>query len=437
MFLPDSFLQMLLALGSAMNAPTRASWVTVVKGWLFAGRRTLTGVLVAAGAVGDKHHSAYYRVFATARWSLDALGLALFALARPLLEPGAVPLTLDDTLARKRGVKMFGTGMHHDPLASSRQCAVMSWGHCWVVLAVRVQLPCVPGRYFSLPLLFRLYLNRKAAARWHLAYRTKPQLAVELLKCLSKGEPERSFHVYADSAYGGQSVLAYLPERFDLTSRMPLDARLHAPVPERRRGTRGRPRKRGARLPGPEQMLEKQRARHLTLRLYGRQDKVRVVEGVAYWYSVPNRPLKIIVVEPLTGRRPVQAFYSTVTTETAEEVLQGYAGRWSIEEAFQGSKSHLGFEEPQGWSRLAARRTAPMAMLLYSLTVLWFAKEGHTHYEPPFRPWYRHKVRPSFADMLTTLRYACLRSALSTTPRDIQGQQKPLLLLPGSLQAAA
>jgi hypothetical protein len=62
---------------------------------------------------------------------------------------------------------------------------------------------------------------------------------------------------------------------------MPLDARLHAPVPERRTVTRGRPRKRGPRLPSPEQMLKKQRARQLTLRLYGRHDKVRVVEGVA------------------------------------------------------------------------------------------------------------------------------------------------------------
>lgn len=239
-----------------------------------------------------------------------------------------------------------------------------------------------------------------------------------MLKCLSKGVPERHFHVYADSAYGGQSVLAHLLARFDLTSRMPLDARLHAPIPERQRATRGRPRKRGPRLPNPEHMLEQQRAWHLTLQLYGRQDKVRVVEAVAYWYSVPNRPLKIVVVEPLTGSRPVQAFYSTVVTQTVEEVLQGYAGRWS--------------EEPQGWSHLAARRTAPMAMLLYSLTVLWFAKEEHTHYEPSFRPWYRHKVRPSFADMLSTLRYACLRSAFSATPPDKQEHQKPLLLLPDS-----
>nr|WP_239470042.1 hypothetical protein [Archangium violaceum] len=133
----------------------------------------------------------------------------------------------------------------------------------------------------------------------------------------------------------------------------------------------------------------------------------------------------------------MQAFYSTATETSVEGVLGGYAGRWSIDEAFQGSKSHLGFEEPQGWSRQAVRRTAPLAMLLYSLTVLWFAQEGHTLYKPPFRPWYRHKLRPSFADMLTTLRYACLRAAISANPHAEQGRQNLLLLLPGSLRAVA
>lgn len=121
MMLPDMFLQLVLQLGASMTTPTLTSLVTVVKGWLFAGRHTLTGVLVAVGAGGSKHHSAYYRLFAAARWSLDALGLVLFHLIVPLLAPGPVPLTLDDTLARKRGLKVFGAGMHHDPLASSHQ----------------------------------------------------------------------------------------------------------------------------------------------------------------------------------------------------------------------------------------------------------------------------------------------------------------------------
>jgi DDE superfamily endonuclease len=437
MVLPDMFLQLVLQMGASMTTPTLNSLATVVTGWLFAGKHTLTGVLVAVGGSGPKHHSAYYRLFAAARWSLDALGLALFHLMGPLLEPGSVPLTLDDTLARKRGLKVFGAGMHHDPLASSRHYAVTSWGHSWVVLAVRVQLRCIPGRFFSLPILFRLYLNHKAAARWRLAYRTRPELGLELLERLCKSCPERRFHAYADSTYGGQGVLTRLPANCDLTSRLPLDARLYAPPPERRPGTRGRPRKRGKRLPSPQQMLEQQQAHRLTLRLYGRQDKVRAVEAVAHWYAVPQRPLKVVAVEPLTGGRPVQAFYSTATDEPAAQVLGGYAGRWSIEEAFQGSKSHLGFEEPQGWSRQAVRRTAPLAMLLYSLTVLWFAQEGHALYEPPSWRWYRHKVRPSFADMLTTLRYACLQAAISANPSGKKGRQNLLLLLPGSLKAAA
>ncbi|ADO68837.1 Transposase-like protein [Stigmatella aurantiaca DW4/3-1] len=87
----------------------------------------------------------------------------------------------------------------------------------------------------------------------------------------------------------------------------------------------------------------------------------------------------------------------------------------SQDDRTQGSKSHLGFEEPQGWSRLAVNRAAPMAMLLYSLTMLWFAQHGHRLCKPVTHPWYRHKVRLSFADILATLRPACSKPALSAT----------------------
>jgi hypothetical protein len=64
----------------------------------------------------------------------------------------------------------------------------------------------------------------------------------------------------------------------------------------------------------------------------------------------------------------------------------------------------LGFEEPQGWTRRAVQRTAPVAMLLYALVVLWFSGEGHRHCQPPRRPWYPGKTQASLADMLATLR---------------------------------
>ena len=66
-------------------------------------------------------------------------------------------------------------------------------------------------------------------------------------------------------------------------------------------------------------------------------------------------------------------------------------GGGAIEVAFHDSKQSLGFEEPQSWTRRAVERTAPVAMLLYSLIVLWFVREGHHNYRPLTRPVVHHQ----------------------------------------------
>jgi len=164
-------------------------------------------------------------VFTTACGSLDELGLAVFGLIEPWLDDSAVFLSLDDTLARKRGLKVFGVGMHHDPLLSTRKTALMNWGHSWVVLGLIVEFPFRRGHYVSLPVLFRLYVHQKTAAGKRLRYRPRPKWAVEMLALLCRRHENRRFHVMADSTCGGQSVLAHLPDNCDLTSRLDLDAR--------------------------------------------------------------------------------------------------------------------------------------------------------------------------------------------------------------------
>ncbi len=64
-----------------------------------------------------------------------------------------------------------------------------------------------------------------------------------------------------------------------------------------------------------------------------------------------------------------------------------------------------------------------MAMFLYSLTIVWYAAEGHKDWLIPYRPWYWWKSEPSFADMLTTLRRKSWDDKLSkvspaATPHD-------------------
>jgi hypothetical protein len=380
---------------------------------------------------------------ATARWSLDEMGLAVAQLliaAQPAEE--MIMLALDDTLCRKHGRKrMYGVGMHHDPLISSRKLDVCNWGHSWVILGVVLRLPFAEHRCWCLPILFRLYRSKQTVARERGSYHTRPQLGVQVLTLLCQRFPMRRFHVLADMAYGGQSVLKHLPGNCELTSRLLLDARLVDDPPPRRPGQRGRTPLRGKPLPSPRQMLRQQRAVRVRRKTYGRDDCLRVVEQQARLYHVPQREVKVVAAESLRGSKCLRAYYSTVADASAPAVLDAYAMRFSIEQTIQDAKGHLGFEQPQNWTPNAVRRTAPLAMLLYSLIIWWFSRQygdrQRRHWQPPLRPWYRSKRTPSFADMLATLRCQSVQQAFSAmAPHELR-QKKVMKTLLHVLQQAA
>jgi len=52
--------------------------------------------------------------------------------------------------------------------------------------------PRTPGRYFALPILARLYLNKKSAEKWGRVYHTKPELMLDMLKLVHAHDLEQS-----------------------------------------------------------------------------------------------------------------------------------------------------------------------------------------------------------------------------------------------------
>lgn len=116
MDLVSGFRELLQGLRPTMMAPSFASLCTFISCWLFSGRGMVTRMIVAACSRATKYFSSYHRLLSATSWSLDAMGLAVFAIMNPLLG-NVVMLGFDDTITRKRGFRMFGTGMHHDPLA--------------------------------------------------------------------------------------------------------------------------------------------------------------------------------------------------------------------------------------------------------------------------------------------------------------------------------
>jgi DDE superfamily endonuclease len=444
MELTASFVALLQDFACVFTVPTFQTFLALVTGWCLSFRhRYVTELIQASGSTHNGHHSTYHRFFSQAAWLLDDLSAVLARLLVTALAPtGMIELAVDDTLCRKRGLTIYGTGMHHDPLISSRALKLVSWGHDWVVICLLARCPFwSPTKVWALPIAFRLYRNRqgltkgkkksaddKAKKARPPGYRTRPELAVELIRLVAAWFPERTLMVNGDSAYGGKSVLRQLPSNVGLISHVHPKGALYEPAPPRQPGQKGAGRKKGKRLPTMAQWADDGTVwEKLTFDQFGLHATLQVKTRRALYYKAGGtRLLHIVLVRDLLGKRPDQMFYCTNLDWDARTILGAYACRWAIEVTFENSKQLLGFEDPANRVPKAVERTAPMALVLYSLIVLWFHQHGHRQVEYPDRPWYRTKREPSFADQLSTLRRLSWEEKLRSVDSTPSGCKKYL-----------
>ena len=131
MELTRSLLVLLQDFTPVFTTPTFTTFVQIVTGWVFSQRhRFITEIIFSGGNVGNGHWSRFHRFFSHAAWDIDAFSLVLAKLVVSVLAPGATFLwAVADTLCRRRGLTLYGAGMHYDPLISSRQKALVNWGH--------------------------------------------------------------------------------------------------------------------------------------------------------------------------------------------------------------------------------------------------------------------------------------------------------------------
>jgi hypothetical protein len=431
-----SFVAVLQHFLPVFTGPTFLTFVEIMNGWVLSPRhRYVTDIIFTGGNLDNGHWSRFHRFFSHAAWDLDVLCLHLAKLVVRLLAPGAaLSWAVDDTLCRKRGLTVYGTGMHHDPLISSRAKPLVSWGHDWVVLCLILAHPFwAPNKVFALPIAMRLYRNRQGLTKGKKNqakaskpkadpnHRTRPQLALELICLVAAWFPQDEILFTGDSAYGGKSVLSQLPPNAHLISHVHPKGALYAPAPPHTGTRKGAPRKKGARLPGMAQWAAdaQQPWTELAFHQFGLHAKLQVKTQQALYYKAGGqRLLTIVLTRDLQGHRPEQMFYCTKLDWDARQILSAYACRWAIECTFENCKQFLGLEDPANRLPLAVQRTAPMALLLYSLVVVWFHLVGHRFLRFPYRPWYRAKREPSFADLLTTLRrVSCEEKTQTLVPK--------------------
>ena len=184
-----------------------------------------------------------------------------------ILAPGATLLwAADDTLCRKRGLTVYGTGMHHDPLISSQKCQALgqlgdmigsSFASWWFIPSGRrlKSMPC------PLPCVFIATAKDSPKARKGKPRRPNASLTPiialahnwprELIRLIAYWFPNDDHLVTGDSRlWRPKRLVQNLPANVHLISHVHAKGRpvcrQHRRFPRKRK----RSRKKGERLPG-------------------------------------------------------------------------------------------------------------------------------------------------------------------------------------------
>jgi DDE superfamily endonuclease len=384
-----------------------STFQSLIAGWIVClGPHTISGVWQATGLAARRHHDTAYAVFHSAAWEWDDLGIILATLILTHLVPGGVVwVAVDDTLCHKRGAKVAFGGIFLDAVLSSKRHKTFRFGLNWVVLGIAVPIPMRADRYFCLPVLWRL--SRKKGQPGH---KPRPQSAAELARKLAEANPDRTFWLVGDSAYVNAALLQGRPANLQVIGPLHWKAALFGRPDPPVEGQRGRPRKKGRRLPTPKAMIE-DTTRYpaelieIAFPQLTRELRVQVIRDILWYRGSKTDPIAVVLVRDPSGQWRDEALVTTDPDASAAFVIQGYCRRWSVELAFFDSKQHLGLHDPQVRSERSVERAHPMAWFLESLVILWYCVDGHrgSHVERD-RPWYTTKVTPTFTDMLGALR---------------------------------
>ena len=412
--LPDEYNTLLTAFRPFFSKRVwRFAFTLAIGAILAPGKRTVTAILRIMGLSQDRHFQNYHRVLNRAVWSNLLLSATLFIfLLKTFLPSGTVVLGIDETIERRRGKKIKAKGIYRDPVRSSKSHFVKTSGLRWISTMLLVNIPWAK-RVWALPFLTALAPSERYYESSHRKHKKITDWARQMAMQARRWLPKRKIILVADSSYAALELLNSLLKLLEpvyMITPLRLDAALYEPAPERKAETRGRPRKKGKRLPTLNAVLEDPNTHWQRITVenwYGQgPTKVEMTYGNAVWYhnGMPVVPIRWILVRDPKAEFRTRALLCTDQSAEPIQILKWFIRRWQVEVTFQEVRAHLGVETQRQWSDNAIARVTPILMALFSVVTL-MAQRSQKNGKLPLRQaaWYA-KATPTFSDAIALVR---------------------------------
>lgn len=395
------------------TVPSWQTFTSLACGGALAGERhTITTYVWLTGAATVKHFSRF-SVFLgcplyTKRWQLWGAVIRLAAQCVPAGE--VIRVSFDDTTKKKAGTHIEGLARYRNGAGSARQEYRTLRGVNFVLGIMHLPLRRWPGHYLSVPVGCELSLKEAQAPQLNVPYRSRSQLARDILDFLAQQLPDRPIRSLADGGYATKDYVRRLPKATHVVGRFPIRAKLYElpppPVPTRR----GAPRKKGALIGAPKTLA--QTATGWPPHPSAAGAAIQAWWGL--WHPVlPGRLLRVVIVRreakrAISRRGPrkpppgLAAFFTTDLSLSPEDILAEYHARWAVEIAIRDANACAGLGQEQCRKRQRIIGANTLRLVLTAARTLWFIAHVDREMEVPLwrsRPWYRQKVAPSQLDV--------------------------------------
>ena len=384
------------------------------------GRHTLTGMLTASGQQFIDW-SAAYRLFQGERMNTDALFSTIRKNLIQVSNSEPIYAHMDDTLLKKTGKKIPGTGWRRDPLGPPFHTNFI-WGQRFIQLSL--SLPENKGACMSRAIPVDLHhcptvkkpKQSDSKDIWD-DYKQKQKKAklsqkgldriITLRERLDQDKADKKQLILSvDGSYTNTTVLKGLPERVTLIGRIRKDCSLNK-IPAESIKHVGRNRVYGDELPTPEQIRQSEEYKWQEVQAWAtgkmHQFKVKVIKDVR-WRKAGNKNLQLVVIRPLSYRlsktsrilyRQPAYLICTDPDLPIEKLLQAYLWRWEIEVNFRDEKTLLGCGQAQVRDHDSIEKLPEFIAAIYAMVHLAAHKVSHKQKKNqlPGAKWYPDKKR--------------------------------------------
>lgn len=398
------------------------------------GRQTVTGMLTGCGKQ-FWDWSSYYRLFTKSRIDVDELFRIICKKGvEQRKDKNLIVAHMDDTLLRKSGRKIPGTGWRRDPLGPPFHTNFI-WGQRFIQMSLA--LPCKKGicQARSIPIDFhhcptakkpgknateeQLNQYREDTKRLKLSKQGAERI-IQLRENLdSQGFESCKLVVSVDGSYTNKEVLKNIPHNTSLIGRIRKDTKLY----EQAKGQphTGRKKVYGQQLPNPEQIRQSDHYQWQSIRAWaaGKEHDfdIKVIDNIMWRSAGQHHKLRLIVIRPLAYRltkgssllyRSPAYLISTDLSLDLQTTLQSYLWRWEIEVNFREQKTLMGCGQAQVRNKEAIERIPGFIAAVYSLLHL----AGYQSEKEPKLPvlprpkWYKkqNQKRITTGDLINNIR---------------------------------